>query len=413
MRPWALRAALVFAFAFVLRIAPLALPFDFRGPDTPSYLEPAESLAAGQGFRARDGRPSAVRPPGYPAFAAAVYLVCGGPSDLGLRIAQALLGALAAVAVAATLRGCGPRWSLAGGLLSALDPVAIGQAPFLLREALLLFLVAALLWARVRLGARARFLATCSLGAALVLTHQLYLLLAPSLCAAELWNLRRAHRRRLAGEALRWGAVLLVCASALFLWARRNERVLGRFSLTASSNAAPARELWLTSEYSNAWLSGDRATGFQHLAFAEERRLVEAVGVEEAKRVLLARAWANWRDHPLRSLGRLLRINLWYWLEVPGAVRLAEHPRLAVVRWGLLAFHWPRLVAAFAGVLWLAGGRGPRALRATALGTLAFFALAPSLLYPVPRYLGPACPLLDVLALLGLRTSVLRRSAAA
>ena len=104
-------------------------------------------------------------------------------------------------------------------------------------------------------------------------------------------------------------------------------------------------------------------------------------------------------------------MNLWYWLEVPGAVRLAASEQLWWTRAVLLPFHWARLCAALAGALALVRTGAWRQQRA-ALGCLAFFALAPALLYPVPRYLGPACPALDLLAVLGLGASLAARPGA-
>jgi 4-amino-4-deoxy-L-arabinose transferase-like glycosyltransferase len=392
----------VFVVGFVLRLVPLALPFEFRGPDSVGYLAPAASLVAGAGYADEHGEPTAARPPGYPLFLAGIYAVAGGPTDVGARVAQAALGALAALCVMGLLasRPTTRPVALAGGLLVACDPIAVGQSPFLLREVLLLALLAALLLALARLRGRRRFAAAALLLAALALTHQLYALLGGFLAAVDLLAARKSRRlSRLAP----WFAVGLVVLLAIVLWARRNERVVGHFSATATANAVPARELWLTTACSNTWLSGDLATGFQHLAFAEERRLVDTLGLDGAKSELYRRAAANWTEHPLRSLARLARQNLWYWIEVPGAVRLAAHPRLHVARWFLLAFHWARLAAAAAGLLFLlrVGWRHHRYL----LATLAFFALAPALLYPVPRYLGPAAPLLDVLAVLGVGAS--------
>ncbi len=390
----------VFVLAVAARLAPLALPFAFDAGDTPSYWEPGVSLASGRGYLDAAGAPSAERPPGYPAFLAAVFVVAGGPSVLAVQVAQALLGGLAAVAAALLLAPLVERrLALAGALLTALDPVAIGQAPWVLREALLQALVTALLLALALLRGRARLAAAAALTVALTSTHQLYLLLVGFLAAGEGLALWRARRLRLAPLAP-WAAIALAAGLALFLWARRNERVLGRFSVVATENAVPARELWLTSACPNPWLSGDTATGFQAAAFAEERELVARHGVAQTKRIFYARAWANWRDHPLRSLGRLARQNLWYWVELPGAIRLAYHPRLYPLRWAALPAHWARLAAALLGAVWLARSGRWRAAPQL-LAALAFFALAPALLYPIPRYLAPAASLLDALAVLG------------
>ncbi|MEZ6185579.1 MAG: glycosyltransferase family 39 protein [Planctomycetota bacterium] len=393
-RTWA-RVAAVGGVALALRLAPLALPFDFAGPDSSSYWDMASGLASGEGLV--DPQAATARPPGYPVFMAACFVVAGGPSALAVRLVQALLGALcAACAFAALEPRHGPRAAWLAAAIVALDPIAAGQAPFLLREALLMALVSGVWVALVRLRGRAR-LAACGLGlCALVLTHPLYLLLGPFLAGADLVA---RGRRALAP----WVAIGLVIALGAGLWCQRNARLTGRFALNPVASTVPAHELWLTSACPNLWLSGDPATGFQALAWQEERRLLKERGVEGTKRELYRRAGEAWREHPLRSLGRLLRQNVWYWLEVPGAVRLVEHPRLSFVRWGLVAFTWVRLTAALAALVW--AWRQARFQHRFELALLAFFALAPALLYPIPRYLAPACPLLDALAALGVARS--------
>ncbi len=67
----------------------------------------------------------------------------------------------------------------------------------------------------------------------------------------------------------------------------------------------------------------------------------------------------------------------------------------------LLPFHWAQLAAAAAGILVLRRERALGAFRVE-LATLAFFALAPAALYPIPRYLAPAGPVLDAFAAIAL-----------
>jgi len=391
--PWAL-----VALGTIVRLLPLVLPFDFAGPDSVTYLEPARSLAAGLGYADGAGVPTALRPPGYPAFLAVVLALGGG--ELTVRLLQALLGGLSALAIYAILRRVTGRegWARFGGVLVALDPIAVGQAPFLLREALLSGLLVALIAARVLLSGRRRVLVSGLCLAALALTHQLYAVLGGFLFLAELLARGRRFRPR---HLLPWVAMGLVVILAVFLWARRVERVTGQFSVSSSANAVPARELYFSTACPNLWLNGDPATGFQRDAFMEERLIVDRLGVAEAKAVYYARARENWAAHPLRSFGRLALMNFWYWAEIPGSIRLAYHPRLHWLRWFLLPIHWVRLACALAGVVFLLRSGTWRPYQ-SALAALAFLALAPALLYPIPRYLGPAVPLLDLFAALAL-----------
>lgn len=408
----AIAAIAIAAVAF--RVALAFVPFDFSGPDSRTYLEPAAGLASGAGYVDPDGRPSTLRPPGYPVFVAACYALAGGPSALAVRVGQALLGGLAVLLVHVTLLRAGaPRVvALGAAALLAIDPIAAGQSPYLLREALLLTLVAGTLAAVVALRGRARFVVAGLTLAALALTHQVYLLLGPVLALADLLSLRRAGARALAQRTIAWVAVGAMVALPVVLWARRNERVSGRFSFTLADNAVPARELWLTVTCPNRWLNGDLATGFQAMAWEEEARLVADLGVEGAKRELYERTWGLWREHPLRSLWRVALMNFWYWAEIPGAVSLVDHPRLFVARWALLPFHWVRLCCACAGLVLLLRTDRWRALR-PAVAVWAFFALAPAMLYPIPRYLAPACPMLDALAAIGLFEALQQRRARA
>ena len=113
--------ALIAVVAIVVRLAVLVVPFDFSGPDSVTYLEPAAALARGEGYLDAAGRPTAARPPGYPAFVAACYRLAGGESFVAVRVAQALLGGAATLLVHAALRGAGASATvaLAGAALLA------------------------------------------------------------------------------------------------------------------------------------------------------------------------------------------------------------------------------------------------------------------------------------------------------
>lgn len=405
------RLVFVMLLALGVRLGLALVPFDYSGPDSVTYLEPARSLARGEGYLAADGTPSASRPPGYPAFLAVVFLAFGdGPGGLAaVRGLQALLGALAVGLVHEAVRATAPAGARPAAIVAAVtlavDPVSAGQGPFLLREALLTFGVAALVRALTLRPARVRALAVGLTLAGLALTHQLYVLVGPFLALADLgraWG--RAGPRAALRRLPAWVLAGVLVAWPVTLWALRNERVTGHRSFTLAQNAVVHRELWLTVMCPNAWLPSDPATGYQESAFTQEGHMYELLGLEGTRRELLRRAAEAWREHPLRSLGRTLRINAWYWLELPGAVRLVEHPRLFVARWGALPLHWARLVAAAAG-LWFVL-RDPRWARLRPLAALvAFFALAPALLYPIPRYLAPACPVLAALAGVALATA--------
>ena len=90
-------------------------------------------------------------------------------------------------------------------------------------------------------------------------------------------------------------------------------------------------------------------------------------------------------------------------LDVVVALLVASFPAALILAWrhglpGKQRFLVREIVAAGVAFL-LRAGRWRRAPELVAV--VAFFALAPALLYPVPRYLAPAAPLLDLLAVVG------------
>src|SRR5262245_34877055 len=95
----ALWATLV--LGLVLRLAILAGVRDMGLPivDEQHYHQLAVSIRAGKGFAFEDGIPTSIRPPLYPAFAAAVWMVTGGESLQAVRAAQVVLSLLTTLLV--------------------------------------------------------------------------------------------------------------------------------------------------------------------------------------------------------------------------------------------------------------------------------------------------------------------------
>jgi hypothetical protein len=264
--------------------------------------------------------------------------------------------------------------------------------PYVLREALLLFLLTALLLALDRTEGWKQALAAGSLLAALALTHQLYGPLGGFIIIAA----RLAKR-----PVVPLLAALLIVALGWGAWTARNLSV-GQKGLVMTSYPVPAGELWLVSENTNEWLHDDPTTGFQELHFREIGRIQREHpdDLPAVKRELYARAWANFRREPLTVIGRALRINLWYWLEVPGSVRITLHPRLWILRVVLLPFHWLRLFWAIVGLVELRRRRDLHRF-SPEVATWVFLAVMPAALLPIPRYLAPLTAVLDALAALG------------
>src|SRR5581483_3222349 len=245
------RLAAILALALGLRLLVVFSPLDWSASDTPGYDEPAHSLVAHHAYTDARGRPTSERPPGYPAFLALVYSLHDSKRAVG--VAQALLGTATVFLLERLVRRRKPEAATLAALLLAIDPIALGVVPYVLREALLLFLLTALLLALDRTKGLAQALAAGALLAALMLTHQLYGPLAIFIIGA--FKLARRPLLPLAGA-------LLVVAGAWGAWTIRNQGI-GSKQLVMTSYPVPAGEVWLVTENTNDWLHDDPTTGFQ------------------------------------------------------------------------------------------------------------------------------------------------------
>jgi 4-amino-4-deoxy-L-arabinose transferase-like glycosyltransferase len=189
-------------------------------------------LTEGNGFAGAEEKPTARRPPLYPAFLAALYSVAGESPRAG-RIAQALLG-VAVVALTGLLarRHFGETTAVVAGALCGLNPFLIFISGYLLTENLyLVLLLAALIVAGdpQRLAASRR--RSCATGALLGLATLArpsglpmfeWILAALLLLSAAPWRARVVR-----------GAVAAIAFALVVLpWYARNASVVGGWVLT-------------------------------------------------------------------------------------------------------------------------------------------------------------------------------------
>jgi len=131
------------AFRTVLVLPALLDPSVALGPthlDTHEYYALAQSIT--HGFYEIGGIDWVLRPPGYPAFLAAVDMTLGSDPRFAV-ILQVLLGGLVAILVALwATRAAGQSAGLAAGMLAGLAPVTGLFSGFLLTEALFTAIVA-------------------------------------------------------------------------------------------------------------------------------------------------------------------------------------------------------------------------------------------------------------------------------
>lgn len=184
------------------------------------------------------GATSAWRPPGYPAFLAAVYGIAGVRAQAA-RYAQAVLGALScALLMIFAAYVANRREAFLSGLLAAVYPGFFWMPRVLLSENVALFLMLAALvsaaeFARTRRTAWV-FASGALLGAG-TLVRSATLLVLPILLVAlafVLWRRRERMRETVAPLAL----AAVAFALALAPWAARNYQAFGRFVPVATQD---------------------------------------------------------------------------------------------------------------------------------------------------------------------------------
>jgi 4-amino-4-deoxy-L-arabinose transferase-like glycosyltransferase len=232
--------AAIVALALLVRCAVVLADTGYLpAQDAYDYDRHAISIAAGDGYPesgyARDGGPTALRPPAYPYALGGVYALTGDSLTAG-RLFNALLGALAVLLLYLIVKAIwGPRVALLAGALAALFPPLVLLSRDLLAESLfIVFELAAVLCVLRfrRSGGALRWAvgagALCGLAA---LTREVGLLLILPIAMGTWLSYRRWSPSGLLGPAL----VAVSACLAISPWTLRNAVEFGRFIPVASS----------------------------------------------------------------------------------------------------------------------------------------------------------------------------------
>ncbi len=386
LAPPSARAALVLAGA-------VALTFALRVPaavvdDSPGYLEPARSWAAGDGLREGAG-PLSSRLPLYP-LALGILIRLVGDSPRAITLLNAACHAAAVLLVRSVVkRHAAPALADATAAVALVWPPLLTSTAVVLQESLLSSAVALAFFTLDRAldGGRVRWaVATgAAFGLATLGKVTAFPLVLP---AAALAALGRARRAGTGLEADERGRPLLAAASVLAAavlvvlpWGIRNARVLGRFEVTNANGG----QAFLGGTVSN------RIADWQHFPeYLEARRAWEAHG--RARYPVLDRylyvvgirriqaAPGRWLRLVLERAARFI-LPARHWLVVVGLARTGTFPPWYVAE---TAVH-VALFAAAACLAWRAAREGRVALLA---GPLLVFGhlLVYAVVYVSPRY---------------------------
>jgi hypothetical protein len=220
---------------------------EHTSPDTPTYVQPAQSLSAGAGFAvpADDGssHPEFIRTPFYPFVLAGFLKVCGSAgltaSVWFQRILWGLIIVFAFPGIGAAPTARGRSLCAIGKVLCLFAPQVLVNASLAITDLLFACLVALGLRAASQMledGAWRRAAGAGLLLGAATLTRPAGKLLPVVLAFIALASIWRRDRRRIVAVA-----VFLVAATLLPLaWSARNWNLSGHFTLSPFSGASLA-----------------------------------------------------------------------------------------------------------------------------------------------------------------------------
>jgi 4-amino-4-deoxy-L-arabinose transferase-like glycosyltransferase len=293
-------------------------------PDEERYWALAQSLHEGRGLVGEFGH-RAGRMPLYPALLSPA--AGSGHGVVIARVAQWILGALGAVAVAGLGYRLGGRPAgLLAGLIAGCDPGLVGSASLLLTETLFATLVAwwwLVGWPLGERGAVWRWLMTAVLAAATVYARPGALILVP------LWSVWVWGRQRFTWRAgVKAAFVVAFVVLTLVPWASRNRKVIGH-------------GCWLTTRAGISLYDGVRpgATGASDLSEVKNSPAVRDLSEHAWDRHFREAAWQAMRAEP----GRIARLGLVKlartWSPFLHADELGSRPiRVTFATWSLLFY---------------------------------------------------------------------------
>jgi 4-amino-4-deoxy-L-arabinose transferase-like glycosyltransferase len=344
--------------AVVLRAAAMARGLAaFDDPD--NYLPMARSLATGEGF-AFKGRPTAYRPPLYPALLVPAVLM-GRWERWGIAALHLGLGAGTVWMTAAAASGFGlsRRRAMAAAFIAACDPVLAWQARSVMTETPAAFLVAATLAGLARGGRRGPILGGLGFGLAGLCRPSLLAATALAVLAGLVTPPGRSTER-----LVRSALLAMTTAMVLLPWMIRNVIVLGDpvwttthggYTLALANNPVYYREV-LDGPPGRVWTGDDQWRWWDSVT-----RETAGMTERQADRYLRESAWRLAKERP-RDFARASLARLGhFWGVAPAASVYPAPARYTTMVWtgplwaalvlGLVRRHawtWPTVAAPMA-----------------------------------------------------------------
>ena len=388
-RPYLWVVVAVAALGFLLRLlAADAFPPKLAS-DASAYHGMATHLAAGSGFSLDGETPTRIRPPTYPVFLAAIYLVVG-PSLKAALVCQSLLGAVLVVLVyALASRILDARSGLLAALITAFYPAMIYYDTRILREGLTALLVTGCVYYAAgkggALGERARAVLVGALigvvslcrPETLVLCLPIgYMLARPVRCSRELWR-----------------SAVLLAIPILLLWAPWTIRNYATFGSISPVTRGLGSVLWFGSRWAET--GGDSQTLQARNALKQSTNALAQGATEgEIEGRFMGEALRDIGSRPFWFAEMVARKVVLFWKDANGVRKTLPriHRALPLL---LNTYYYTLLIMAAMAVI-LGHRRHERVLPLA--GVVLTYMMTYALLHVRNRYRVPILPLVFVLS---------------
>ncbi len=265
-------------------------------PDGKDYDALGLSLAAGTGF-AIHSVPNTFRPPGYPLFLAALYMIFGH-SYVAVKIAQSLLGALTCLMIFLIgQRLFSKRVGVIAATIATVYPLLVVYTGFLLSEALFVFLSTLFLYALVRFRecTSRRWIAAAGLVLGIMNLTRPVTLLLPAVLFVCFWIELKAKRR----AAMIAGMLALWMLIPIMPWTIRNYTVRQAFILIADHQwvalySANNRKILHDPDKIGGWIQPEGGEDYraEYLAFMQDMLVHEPLEFLRLEFHKLHRFWS-------------------------------------------------------------------------------------------------------------------------
>jgi len=337
--------------ALVLRLAYVStLPDQVLYSDERDHYQLAASLAQGHGYALEDGRPTAVRPPGYPLFLAVWYRL-GLQSLPALRIVQAVLGAATIWLLYLLISRLFSNrlWALVTLAMGAVYPYFIYLPGAILATTWFSFLLILSVFYLCRTqsggGPHAPAMAGASAGLAVLTVPTTLVLVVMTI----FWFLRRqAPWRRIMIYSITVAVVLAP-------WLYRNATTLGLINVCSTGGY----NFWLGN---NPNSQIDLPCSVAPPAALREK-LHGAVSEHQVDRIYLFEALGYINEDPTAFAGRTVNKALFFWRLDPSPVTKAYVRQDALIAWvGTLSFAGLMALAILGALLLPASAKPLRSL---------------------------------------------------